>query len=420
MAYKSKFNFIYERDDGTIVIYNTYSKALVTLDKSEFAQYEALQFDDLGIEEELLENGILLEDNFDEVGFLKYCHHLTQFSQSSLHLVLALTMDCNFACPYCYENRRKGKMSGEVQDAIISFIEEKVRNGIRSLDITWYGGEPLLCPDIISSLGNRIRQATERSNCELHMYMVTNGYLLNPELVEMIDLVGVTKVQITIDGLAEHHNARRHLKNGQGTFDRIIENLRLFEEYPVRVDIRMNVDNENCEDYVGLQKIIESLGNPNIVLYPSPVEDINPDTVNEVSDFMTFDQFESFVCGVSKEIEVSSAATTVLDDRYCYCQAETENSYVIDELGNCYKCWDQAGRTETSCFNVLDVGDKNYPNILKFLGRDPFNDEKCGQCTFLPICFGGCVFHRINTGKYDCGFTEESMKRYLEGAFFKD
>lgn len=102
MAYKSKFNFIYERDDGTIVIYNTYSKALVTLDKSEFAQYEALQFDDLGIEEELLENGILLEDNFDEVGFLKYCHHLTQFSQSSLHLVLALTMDCNFACPYCY------------------------------------------------------------------------------------------------------------------------------------------------------------------------------------------------------------------------------------------------------------------------------------------------------------------------------
>ena len=420
MAYKSKFNFIYERDDGTIVIYNTYSKALVTLDKSEFAQYEALQFDDLGIEEELLENGILLEDNFDEVGFLKYCHHLTQFSQSSLHLVLALTMDCNFACPYCYENRRKGKMSGEVQDAIISFIEEKVRNGIRSLDITWYGGEPLLCPDIISSLGNRIRQATERSNCELHMYMVTNGYLLNPELVEMIDLVGVTKVQITIDGLAEHHNARRHLRNGQGTFDRIIGNLKLFEEYPIRVDIRMNVDNENCKDYIGLQKIIDDLDNPNIVLYPSPVEDINKDTVNEVSDFMTLDQFESFVCGVSKEIEVSSAATTVLDDRYCYCQAETENNYVIDELGNCYKCWDQAGRTETSCFNITNVNDKNYPNILKFLGRDPFSDERCGQCTFLPVCFGGCVFHRMNTGRYDCGFTDESMKRYLEGAFFND
>ena len=125
MAYKSKFNFIYERDDGTIVIYNTYSKALVTLDKSEFAQYEALQFDDLGIEEELLENGILLEDNFDEVGFLKYSHHLTQFSQCSLHFFLALTMDSNFACPYCYENRRKGKMSGEVQDAIISLLKRR-------------------------------------------------------------------------------------------------------------------------------------------------------------------------------------------------------------------------------------------------------------------------------------------------------
>lgn len=420
MAYKSKFNFIYERNDGTMIIYNTYSKALVVLEKSEFAQYEALQFDDSSVGKELLENGILQDDNFDEVSFLKYGHHLTKYSQEALHLVLAITMDCNFGCPYCYENRRKGKMSIEVQDAIIRFIEEKIKKGIRSLDVTWYGGEPLLYPDIIEKLGNRIRQVTDKANCELHMYMVTNGYLLTHELVEMIDRIGVMKIQITIDGLADHHDARRHLRNGQGTFDRIIENLKLFEEYSIRVDIRMNVDNENCRDYVGLQKIIESLENPNILLYPSPVEDINPDTVNEVSDFMTYDQFETFVSGVSKEIAVSSATTTVLDDRYCYCQAETENSFVIDELGNCYKCWDQAGRVETSCFNITDISDKNYPNILKFLGRDPFNDERCGQCTFLPICFGGCVFHRINTGRYDCGFTDESMKRYLEGAFFND
>lgn len=420
MAYKSKFNFTYERNDGTMAIYNTYSKALVVLDKSEFAQYEALQFDDSSVEKELLENGILQDDNFDEVSFLKYCHHLIKYSQEALHLVLAPTMDCNFGCPYCYENRRNGKMSIEVQDAIIRFIEEKVDKGIRSLDVTWYGGEPLLYPDIIEKLGNRVRQVTAEANCELHMYMVTNGYLLTHELVEMIDQIGVVKIQITIDGLDEHHNARRHLRSGQGTFDRIIENLKLFEEYSIRVDIRMNVDNENCKDYIDLQKIIESLDNPNIVLYPSPVEDINPDTVNEVSDFMTYDQFETFVSGVSKEIAVSSAATTVLDDRYCYCQAETENSFVIDELGNCYKCWDQAGRVETSCFNITDVSDKNYPNILKFLERDPFSDERCGQCTFLPVCFGGCVFHRMNTGRYDCGFTDESMKRYLEGAFFND
>jgi len=417
---RSRFNFSYMRDDGTYVVYNTYSKALVGLSEEEFKQYQALAFEDAQVEQGLMDNGILVEECFDEMKFLEHCHNMTKYSNEALHLVLATTLDCNFACPYCYENRRKGKMSTEVQDAIVRFIEDKIKTGVRALDVTWYGGEPLLYPDVIVSMAERIREATDRTNCELTMFMVTNGYLLTPELVEMIDRIGVVKVQITLDGLAENHDARRHLRGGGGTFRRIVENLKLFEEYSIRVDIRMNVDNVNCKDYIGLQKLIAELDNPNVVLYPSPVEDINPDTVNEVSDFMTFDEFEAFAGGIGIEGDASSATTRVLDDRYCYCQAETENSYVIDELGNCYKCWDQVGRTETSCFNITNVAEKNYVNILKFLGRDPFRDEQCGKCTFLPVCFGGCVFHLMNTGRYDCGFTEESMKRYIEGAFFND
>lgn len=420
MSYKkSRFNFAYERANGTFVVYNTYSKALVVFEKAEMEQYQVLSFDD-EIEQELAEEGILLDGSFNEIGFLTYCHNSTKFSKEALHLVLATTMDCNFACPYCYENRRRGKMSIEVQDAIVHFVETNIESGIKELDVTWYGGEPLLYPDIICNLAARIRQATDNTNCELKMYMVTNGFLLTPELVDMIDQIGVVKLQITLDGLMEHHDARRHLHNGQGTFDKIFENLKLFEEYSIKIDVRMNIDNENSKDYIGLQKMIKALNNPNVTLYPSPVEDINPDTVNEISDFMTFEEFEKFAGGISKEGDVASAATKVLDDRYCYCQAETENSYVIDELGNCYKCWDQVGRVETSCFCITDVNNKNYSNIVKFLSWDPFNDEKCGQCVFLPVCFGGCKFHRMNTGRYDCGFTEQSMKSYLEGAFFND
>lgn len=421
MSYKkSRFNFTFKQSEDAYVVYNTYSKAIVVLDSREFEQFQSLHFDDPATGQELADNGILIDEAFDEVGFLSYCHNMTKYSKGALHLVLATTMDCNFGCPYCYENRRKGKMSAEVQDAIVRFIETNIKNGVRKLDVTWYGGEPLLYPEIIRDLAARIRHVTDTSGCELTMFMVTNGYLLTPELVEFIDQIGVVKVQITLDGLKEHHDARRHLRNGGGTFDKIIENLRLFDEYSIRVDIRMNVDNENCKDYIGLQKTIAAFDNPNLFLYPSPVEDINPDTVNEVSDFMTFDEFEKFAGGICKEGDASTAATRVLDDRYCYCQAETENSYVIDELGYCYKCWDQVGRIETSCFNITSTDDKNYPNILKFMAWDPFRDEKCGQCIFLPVCFGGCKFHRMNTGRYDCGFTEESMKSYLEGVFFND
>lgn len=417
---KSRFNFTYRQSEDAYVVFNTYSKALVVLSSAEFEQFNAQHFDDAQMVRELADNGILVDETFDEIGFMTYCHNMTKFSKGSLHLVLATTMDCNFACPYCYENRRKGKMSIAVQDAIVQFIEANINNGVHKLDVTWYGGEPLLYPDIVESLAARIRSLADRSGCELTMYMVTNGYLFTPDLVELIDRIGVVKVQITLDGLKEHHDSRRHLRDGRGTFDKIIENLRLFEEYAIRVDIRMNVDNENCRDYIGLQQKLAELDNPNVVLYPSPVEDINPDTENEVSDFMTFDEFEKFAGDICKEGDATSAATKVLDDRYCYCQAETENSYVIDELGNCYKCWDQVGRVETCCFNITSPDKKNYSNIVKFMSWDPFRDEKCGQCVFLPVCFGGCKFHRLNTGKYDCGFTAESMKSYLENEFFSD
>jgi len=416
---KSRFNFTYRQSEDAYVVFNTYSKALVVLDEAEFDQFEAGKFENEEMVKELAKNGILVEETFDEVGFMTYCHNMTKFSKGALHLVLATTMDCNFACPYCYENRRQGKMSMEVQDAILRFIEQNMKNGVHQLDVTWYGGEPLLYPEIVRDLGERIRQVTQQYDCELTMYMVTNGYLLTPELVELIDQTGIVKVQITLDGLKEHHDARRYLRNGAGTFDKIMENLKLFEEYSIRVDVRMNVDNQNCRDYIGLQNMLAELDNPNIILYPSPVEDINPDTVNEVSEFMSFDEFEKFAGGICKEGATDTAATKVLDDRYCYCQAETENNFVIDELGNCYKCWDQVGRTETSCFNILNPEDKNFANIIKFLAWDPFRDEKCSQCVFLPVCFGGCKFHRMNTGRYDCGFTQESMKAYLQGAFFE-
>ena len=172
----------------------------------------------------------------------------------------------------------------------------------------------------------------------------------------MLDLIGVVKIQITLDGLKKLHDARRHLISGKGTFDKIYENLKLFEEYSIRVDVRMNVDNENYKDYIGLQKKINELNNLNVILYPSPVEDINKDIENNVSDFMTFDEFEKFAGEIGKE-GMTSAATTVLDDRYCYCQAETENNYVIDELGNCFNCWDLVGRTENSCFIIMRLND---------------------------------------------------------------
>ena len=309
-------------------------------------------------------------------------------------------------------------MSQEIQDATVQFVEDAVSKGTRKLDISWYGGEPLLYPDIVESLSRKINRIAEESNCTVSMHMVTNGYLLTDRLVELLDEIGVTRIQITLDGSRDYHDVRRPLRNGSGTFDKIMENLKLFADSPIEVMVRMNVDNQNQKDFMVLKRMVQALDNPNIKLYTSPVEDINKDTINNVSDFMSTEEFDQFTLKACEDGGLSEEDFSVMDDRFCFCTAETENCYVIDDRGDVYKCWDEVGRLEHRCFNILEPESTNYMVIAKYLVWDPFENEKCKDCVYLPLCFGGCKFQRTNLNKSVCGFNEEILKSYLETAFF--
>ena len=420
MSYtQSKFNFTYKRNPNENIIYNTFSKALVVLEDDMYRQYETLSFVDADDKNQLVDNGILVEKTFDEMSFLKYVHYKTKFSTDILYLTIAPTLDCNFACPYCYENRRPGKMSAEVQEALISFIRESISQGVNKLHVTWYGGEPLLCLDVVGSISRKIVSLVEEKNCLLKMHLVTNGYLLTQNTIELLDEIGVTRVQVTLDGLKANHDVRRPLKSGGDTFERIIENLALFYDSPIEVLVRMNVDNQNCIDFKCLKEKIDSLGNSNMKAYASPVEDLNKDAVNHVSDFMTTDEFESFAMSACEENGLPADEFAVMDDRYAFCTSETENCYVVDDLGDFYKCWDEVGREEYRCFNILDPENKNYSIISKYLTSDPFSDERCKSCVFLPLCFGGCKYQKAHLAKSVCGFTRATLEKYLEIAFFR-
>ena len=58
-------------------------------------------------------------------------------------------------------------------------------------------------------------------------------------------------------------------------------------------------------------------------------------------------------------------------------------------------------------------GKKKMEKNFTFQGH-VFDDEKCKDCIFLPICFGGCKFHRYHLKKYACAFNEESVISYIE------
>ena len=44
----------------------------------------------------------------------------------------------------------------------------------------------------------------------------------------------------------------------------------------------------------------------------------------------------------------------------------------------------------------------DFQKIAKWSKNNPFNDEKCRECSLLPICWGGCPLVYAKTKKRQC------------------
>src|SRR2546426_838955 len=72
-----------------------------------------------------------------------------------LHLILFPTEQCNFRCTYCYEDFAIGRMTAATVASIKRLIDRRLR-GLRSLVVSWFGGEPLLARAVVEEISQHI------------------------------------------------------------------------------------------------------------------------------------------------------------------------------------------------------------------------------------------------------------------------
>jgi uncharacterized protein len=151
------------------------------------------------------------------------------------------------------------------------------------LDISWFGGEPLIASDIVYDIMTHVRDLRESaSHVAVSSDMTTNGYLLAPAAARRLLSLGVTRFQISLDGSAATHDPVRKRADGSGTFATIWTNLlhlgALEEPYEVVIRIHASPSNEGsirelllaCRDAFGgdprfrfLIRPVAKLGGPN-------------------------------------------------------------------------------------------------------------------------------------------------------------
>ena len=124
----------------------------------------------------------------------------------------------------------------------------------------WTGWICSVCKIHIESLSKQFIDICEEHHINYGASIVTNGYLLNTDVVKKLNALQVKRYQITLDGKKEIHDANRPLANGGGTFDVITKNLIDVKDVIPSVSLRINTGRHNVNDVQDIYRWVSENG----------------------------------------------------------------------------------------------------------------------------------------------------------------
>ena len=247
-----------------------------------------------------------------------------------------------------------------------------------------------------------------RKNITIHYSLQTNGYHITPEWCQFLHdnhfLVG-----LSLDGTKEIHDRYRHGRDGNGSYDRVLSTIHLFDEYQVDYNILTVVHKDvahnikeiyqdyksrgwkylqfiNCLDPLGEVRgqkeyslLPEDYGQFLIDLFELWYEDLKRGEQPFIRQFENFIQIllgylpesceQRGTCGIQNVVEADGSVYPcdfyVLDDYYL-------GNINTDKVASIY-----ARREE-----------------LGFVERSKSHQPSCSSCPWYRLCKGGCYRSR--------------------------
>ena len=405
----SMFNMWTRNSDDTLLIYNSFSGALVQVNRTE-ADYVAtvlagkLVVETKGIFAVLAMQGLLVPSKLNELEKARRLHESLFERDDSIQLILMPTEKCNFQCVYCYEDFQRGKMLQWVIDSVVCLVQRQAAN-LRTLSISWFGGEPLTAIDIIEEISHQVLTICKEHQIKYNASMATNGYLLTDRMLERCLSQQILNFQITLDGPAKTHDRWRVLASGGGTFDTILANLRNMRDGKKEFHMRLRV-NFAPATIPQIPEFIKSMGSEfggdsRFSIYFRGVghwggahghfiKTCNQRTaVSHEIQFMSLAFQEGFGLETWKESMQPFGSI---------CYAATPRSFVIGADGTIYKCTVAFDDPRNQIGRITPDGRLNINEQLHRLWTlsEEVTDTDCQMCVFRPACQGNlCPLERI-------------------------
>lgn len=360
----------------------------------------------------LLDKRILIEQKEAPAYYKDVNDHIRNRLVDHWALIILPTERCNFACPYCYEERVKGKMKPEVADATDACVARMAQNAKR-FSLGFFGGEPLLAPDLVARfLKTAYTNAPDKKT--FTSSITTNGSLLKADMIQEFAAHKLTNYQITLDGPRPIHDIQRPTKGGKETFDSVLNAFDLLYNSGIEnlaVTLRVNCHPHLAPRYRPLldepliKKVLsdkrfhldlhEIWGSEKFIL--PDIEDPEEARIEwgKVSRAM------HHTVNAWKNAKPQHLNTICGDA----CYAGKPNQYIIYPTGHVGKCTvileDERNTIGTlGADGSLQVDEAKHDFWVK---QNALMDADCQKCAYRITCAGiGCPLNRIKPGDGTC------------------
>lgn len=332
------------------------------------------------------------------------------------HVRVSLGVACNNQCSYCSQNKIKSITTRQVTthaafaDAVVAYVRKHYPDK-KGIDISYWGGEPLMYIDGIRELTRRFQDV---AGDDVSFSLCTNGKLLKGETFKWL-YDNDFRVAVSHDGPGQFVR-----DGGRDIFARGSEVLECFKagmqkERPYAIDPVFHRHNPSMKAYVAyMSDLLETdkfrIGEAAYLRayddksaeYALTNTQLREDALDIID--MLHDWPDAPFVGLEYMTSVRwLRSLNALDRTFCFAQNQTD--YMpVDLSGNVWGCHNDVSREKNGDGDALYRGNifSGEHRVLDFSGFRKRVNAECVDCVMRWLCGGGCLYADAQYRELNC------------------
>lgn len=328
-------------------------------------------------------------------------------------LIKPASANCNLGCGYCFyrdvaacrSQASFGCMDAQTQEAV---IRKALEFADGECTFAYQGGEPTLAGIDYFLRAEELQRQYNRKNVRIQTTIQTNGWRLGEEwarfFAEHHCLVGVS-----LDGIAETHNAFRKDPEGNGTFNEVMKTIRLLKRHQVPYNILTVVNRRTARHIDRIYTFYRANDLRYVQFIPclDPLEEEPGGREYSLSAVQYGEFLKTLFDLWYRDWKRGDALSIRQFDNYaqmllgippesCGMAGVCSLQYVVEADGSVYPCDFYA----TDAFRLGDLRTEGFVELdrrrreIGFVEESQVLDPACRDCSYFPLCRGGCRRNR--------------------------